>query len=107
MNAKRALLPVMMIAAAALILGAYDLFGQDRSAPTPTPSATPVRSASATTPAAPPPTAAPTHESGGSIPAIGSPAPDFSLNSASGDMVTLSSYRGQKNVVLLFYRTGG
>jgi cytochrome oxidase Cu insertion factor (SCO1/SenC/PrrC family) len=107
MDAKRALLPMMMIAAAILILGAYSLLGQDRAAPTPTPSATPARSASATTQPSPPPTSPPAQESGRSIPEVGSTAPDFSLNSAWGDTVALSSYRGQKNVVLLFYRTGG
>jgi len=36
--------------------------------------------------------------------AIGSPAPDFTLESKDGAPVTLSSFRGQKNVVLVFYR---
>jgi len=36
--------------------------------------------------------------------AVGNPAPDFSLVSLTGDTVTLSSYRGLKNVVLVFYR---
>ena len=40
-------------------------------------------------------------------PAVGEQAPDFTLPSSSGDRVTLSDYRGQENVVLLFYRTGG
>lgn len=36
---------------------------------------------------------------------IGSPAPDFTLPSHLGDLVTLSSYHGPagKNVVLFFY----
>ena len=33
---------------------------------------------------------------------VGDPAPDFSLPSISGDKVTLSQYRGKKNVVLSF-----
>lgn len=33
----------------------------------------------------------------------GSPAPDFTLPSTIGDKVTLSDYRGKKNVLLLFY----
>ncbi|CAB1078292.1 Alkyl hydroperoxide reductase subunit C-like protein [Olavius algarvensis Delta 1 endosymbiont] len=33
---------------------------------------------------------------------IGDPAPDFTLPSVSGEKVTLSRYRGQKNVVLSF-----
>jgi peroxiredoxin (alkyl hydroperoxide reductase subunit C) len=35
---------------------------------------------------------------------VGRPAPDFSLVSLAGDTVTLSSFRGAKNVVLVFYR---
>lgn len=34
---------------------------------------------------------------------IGGPAPDFTLRDQFGQDVTLSSYRGQKAVVLLFY----
>ncbi len=30
-------------------------------------------------------------------------APDFTLDSTIGDRVTLSQYRGQKNVLLAFY----
>lgn len=33
----------------------------------------------------------------------GDPAPDFTLPSTVGDKVSLSDYRGKKNVVLLFY----
>ncbi len=36
--------------------------------------------------------------------AVGSSAPDFSLRTLGGDTVTLSSFRGVKNVVLVFYR---
>ncbi len=36
--------------------------------------------------------------------AVGGPAPDFSLESKDGAMVTLSSFRGRKSVVLVFYR---
>jgi hypothetical protein len=35
---------------------------------------------------------------------VGDAAPDFSLLAYSGDVVTLSDFRGQKNVVLAFYR---
>ncbi len=35
---------------------------------------------------------------------VGDLAPDFSLLSYSGDVITLSGYRGNKNVVLVFYR---
>lgn len=35
---------------------------------------------------------------------IGTAAPDFTLESKDGAPVTLSSLRGKKNVVLVFYR---
>lgn len=35
---------------------------------------------------------------------VGDPAPDFSLRSLAGPAVTLSDFRGEKNVVLVFYR---
>ena len=35
---------------------------------------------------------------------VGDLAPDFSLLSYSGDVITLSDYRDNKNVVLIFYR---
>lgn len=41
---------------------------------------------------------------------VGQPAPDFTLPAHNGDNVTLSQYKGQKNVVLsfhLFSFTGG
>lgn len=34
----------------------------------------------------------------------GTEAPDFTLEALSGDVVTLSQYRGEKTVVLVFYR---
>ena len=36
--------------------------------------------------------------------AVGGEAPDFALASLTGDTVTLSEFRGSKNVVLVFYR---
>ena len=36
--------------------------------------------------------------------AVGDAAPDFSLLAYSGDVITLSDFRGQKNVILAFYR---
>lgn len=35
---------------------------------------------------------------------VGDEAPDFSLVSYAGDIVTLSQYRGSRDVVLVFYR---
>ena len=36
--------------------------------------------------------------------AVGDEAPDFTLASLAGPNVTLSDYRGEKDVVLVFYR---
>jgi hypothetical protein len=35
---------------------------------------------------------------------VGDLAPDFSLVSLAGPVVTLSDFRGEKNVILVFYR---
>ncbi len=35
---------------------------------------------------------------------VGSIAPDFSLEAMNSDTLTLSDYRGDKNIVLVFYR---
>lgn len=35
---------------------------------------------------------------------IGEPAPDFTLEAETGTPVTLSQFRGQKPVILVFYR---
>lgn len=35
---------------------------------------------------------------------VGSPAPDFTLEAKDGVVVTLSSFVGRKNIVLVFYR---
>ena len=37
------------------------------------------------------------------VPEVGEPAPDFTLPSTSGEPVTLSSYRGQKKVLVAFF----
>ncbi len=36
--------------------------------------------------------------------AVGDVAPDFSLMSYAGTVTTLSDFRGEKNVILVFYR---
>lgn len=48
---------------------------------------------------------------GGELPAldtgrvrVGAVAPDFRLESMTGDTVRLSGYRGSRNVILVFYR---
>lgn len=35
---------------------------------------------------------------------IGSVAPDFTLETRDGSLITLSDYRGKKNLVVVFYR---
>ena len=37
------------------------------------------------------------------VPAIGSPAPAFALNSTSGELVTLEQFKGKANVLLAFF----
>src|SRR3954463_10443888 len=37
------------------------------------------------------------------VPGAGDQAPDFTANSTSGDKVTLSQFRGKKNVLLAFF----
>lgn len=36
--------------------------------------------------------------------AVGTAAPDFSLRTLAGDTLTLSDFRGEKEVILVFYR---
>lgn len=35
---------------------------------------------------------------------VGDPAPDFTLESLRGGTITLSQFRGKRNVLLMFYR---
>ena len=35
---------------------------------------------------------------------VGQPAPDFTLEDVDGKNISLSDYRGKKNIVLVFYR---
>ncbi len=44
------------------------------------------------------------------MPEVGAEAPDFTLPATGGQSVTLSQFRGEKNVILAFYAldwTGG
>jgi hypothetical protein len=106
MSAKRVLAPVLMIAVCLVILASFKVAAVSDPMPSPTPapvlpsSPTPVSQVgtSATTP--------PPQNSPSGIPTIGETALDFTLPSVWGEPVTLSSYLGHSNVVLLFYRTG-
>jgi hypothetical protein len=99
---RRALVPILMLAAAAVLLAVYNLGISDRSsqAPTATPEPTAI-----STPAVPQTPFAPATSL--TMPSLGARAPDFTILSVGGDAITLSSYLGHSNVVLVFYRTGG
>jgi hypothetical protein len=107
MNTKRVLIPILMLAVCAAILVIYNLAAMSQPSPAPTATRTPGTESTATLPARPAVTVAATQDLGSAIPAVGEPAPDFTLPSVGGDPVTLSGYQGEQNVVLLFYRTGG
>jgi hypothetical protein len=106
-NAKRVLTPVLMLAVCVVILASYKVAAVRKTASSPT--AVPALQPSPTLPSQPTATAAApqAQESPSSIPGVGDIAPDFTLLSVWEDTVTLSSYRGESNMVLLFYRTGG
>lgn len=73
------------------------------ASPLPTPSPSPIPSPTAT-PAQPSPlpTPAPTGP-----PSVGQPAPNFALPDVAGQTVSLSDYRDQRRVVIVFFRTSG
>lgn len=98
---RRVLIPALILAAIAVMMVACS--PGDLSQPSPT---VPGPLEPATNPS---PTAhsTPTPTTRSEIPATGERPRDFSLPSVWGDTVTLSSYQGLKNVVLVFYRTGG
>jgi len=99
MNGKRVMIPVLMLIACGAILVTYKVAAVGTISATPTPTQTP-RPALTATPVNP-------EVPVSLIPAVGEPAPDFTLPTVNGGEVTLADYRGQKNIVLLFYRTGG
>lgn len=98
---RRALIPILMICACLAILGGCSPGDLNQPSPTVPGPPEPTAHSSPT----PTPRATPTTRS--DIPATGEQARDFSLPSVWGDTVTLSSYQRLKNVVLVFYRTGG
>lgn len=108
MEMRTVLIRILMVAVCALMLGGYgcqaltDSGVSSTATPVPTPPLEPTANPSPTPSHRPSPTT-----SDSAIPPIGEQAPDFTLPSVWGDMVTLSSYEGHKNIVLLFYRTGG
>jgi cytochrome oxidase Cu insertion factor (SCO1/SenC/PrrC family) len=91
----------------AVILVIYNLTAVNTGASSPTPAVAVQPNPTPGTLTAPTAATLPTQQVASSIPAVGAPAPDFSLPSAWGDPITLSRYRGDKNIVLLFYRTSG
>jgi cytochrome oxidase Cu insertion factor (SCO1/SenC/PrrC family) len=107
MNAKRVLIPVLMLAICAAILVVFRVTGPDSTSSTNTATRTPPMTRAAATQPLSTSTPLPSQGVAPLIPAVGESAPDFTLPSVNGGTVTLSDYRGQKNVVLLFYRTGG
>lgn len=104
---KRVLIPILMLVVCALIVGSYGYLAPAISENVNTPA--PAITSSPELTVNPSPTATQSQPSANiaAIPAVGEQAPDFTLPSVSGDMVTLSRYQGQKNIVLVFYRTGG
>ncbi len=107
MNLRRVLIPVLMLGLCGAILGVYNFAAVDNSTPLVTPSTEPTSDPSPAARSNPTPVRPPTPSTDAAIPAIGDQTPDFILPSVWGDTVSLSSYQELKNVVLVFYRTGG
>jgi len=107
MKLRRVLIPVLMLGVCGAILGVYNFAVVDNSTPLVTPSIEPTSDPSPTARTNPTPAHPPTPSTDTAIPAIGDQAPDFTLPSVGGDPVTLSGYRAEQSVVLVFYRTGG
>ena len=105
MNPSRVFISLVIIVMCA---GVMSSCGPSDNGTTLSPTATelPISTATAAPPLAPTSTALGGTEAPGGIPVIGDSAPDFTLPSVWGDAFTLSNYRDDQNVVLLFYRTG-
>lgn len=107
MSLKRVPAPLVMIALSAVLLVACKRTSTAVPPPSPSPfpaiSTSPSPEVAATSNTATPPTAA----AQAVVPSVGDPAPDFSLPTVWDETVSLEHYRGNTNVVLLFYRTGG
>ena len=104
---RRALIAILMICACLAILGACSPGDLNQPSPTVPGPPEPTTKPSPTAHSSPTPTPRATPTTPSEILATGEQARDFSLPSVWGDTVTLSSYQGLKNVVLVFYRTGG
>lgn len=104
---RRVLAPVVMLAVCVAIVGIYNCVasGNGTAPAVPQVRSTPAASPTLKATLTPPPS--PTRSSESGTPTTVEYAPDFALTSVLGEVTTLSGYRGQKNVVLLFYRTGG
>ena len=72
--------------------------------PPPTSTPAPPEPAPTATQPAPAATTAPEPDESAAAPEVGDTAPDFELAAASGSDMSLASYRGEKNVVVVFYR---
>jgi hypothetical protein len=107
MENRRILTAVLALCLCAFTVGACSP-GELQQLP---PTATVISGPTATPSSAPQPSPTPPHVPTSTTPSLiaagGQEAPDFTLPSVWGDPITLSAYRGQENVVLLFYRTGG
>ncbi len=77
------------------------------ASPLATPSATPLAASPLATPALPTPTFATPVPNASSPPAVGQPAPDFTLLDHDGRPVSLGDLRDQRRVVIVFVRTTG
>jgi len=99
-----AAMAVALLAVAGLLLLMRPLAAPATSSPPPAPVVTSEAIAQAPSSS---PIPSPTRQAATSTPSPASgqkPAPDFTLQSAAGTAVTLSAYRGESNVVLVFYR---